>query len=476
MCVIAVKPKDVDLPQWDTIKSMWNTNKDGAGFMYVKDKAVHISKGFMEYDDLKRNLEQLIEEVDIKATPLVLHFRITTHGGTSPENTHPFPLTRNKKHLKALDLITNVGMAHNGIISSVPKEDDLSDTQIYMRDVLYPLSKLDKNFLKTYPTLINASIGASRLVFLDKNGEINTFGTFTEKDGVMYSNTNHERTYTYYNTKPTYGSYKKTYGSSKNDNKTITKTTKYTWYYVMRDYLDSSTMTDIFDLYGILPDDVLVYNDVISLNGVSNVSVDNLTAGLTKILIPTSEFYNTYQYITEQSANMLLAECGVCNDLSSISEDNGKNNIGGKKNKETVDIKMNADRSQLYKTSISSIKVEKIPKGMTISGYNTSEDPTHPDYSGTYFTIDVESDNWYYIGIVNKTKSGHEYISDNIFYRTKDGSFYYVENLYMSETENTKLSSSRPEPLQDIKEVRFNNVDIYSEYKLQESLIKELTE
>ena len=466
MCVIAVKPKDVDLPQWETIKKMWNTNKDGAGFMYVKDNAVHISKGFMVYDDLKRNLEQLIEEVDIKATPLVLHFRITTHGGTSPENTHPFPLTRKEKHLKALDLITNVGMAHNGVISSVPKEDELSDTQIYMRDVLYPLSKLDKNFLQTYPTLINASIGFSRLVFLDKNGEISTFGTFTEKDGVMYSNTNHERTYTYSKTK--------TYGSSKTNDTTKTKTKKYTWYYTMRDYLDSSTMTEIFDLYGIFPDDVLQYNDVITLNGESHVSVNNLTAGLTKILIPTSEFYTNYEYITEASANTLLAECGVCNDLSNISEDNGKNNIGGKKNKETVDIKMNADRSQLFKTSIASIKVEKIPQGMIISGYNTSEEPTHPDYSGTYFTIDVESDNWYYVGIMNKTKSGHEYISDYIFYRTKDGSFYYVDNLYMSENENNKMSTS--EALKDIVEVRFNNVDIYSEYEFQESLIEALTE
>ena len=44
----------------------------------------------------------------------------------------------------------------------------------------------------------------------------------------------------------------------------------------------------------------------------------------------------------------------------------------------------------------------------------------------------------------------------------------------MSENENNKMSTS--EALKDIVEVRFNNVNIYSEYEIQESLMAALTE
>ena len=201
MCVVAVKNVGVAFPNDDLMKAMWDSNNDGAGFMYTKNGKVHIEKGFMKYDDLMRAVRDLKKRVDIVNTPVVLHFRITTHGGTSPENTHPFPISSNEKYLKALDLTCSVGMVHNGIISSVvvDKEAKMSDTMVYIQEVLSPLSMLNKSFYRNDfgKQLMENQIGWSKLAFLDKTGNIDLVGSFLKgtkhnsKD-ILFSNLNHE--------------------------------------------------------------------------------------------------------------------------------------------------------------------------------------------------------------------------------------------------------------------------------------------
>lgn len=93
MCIIAAKPAGVKMPSRDTIRTMWAGNPDGAGVMYAQDGKVRIDKGFMKLSDLEAHLDKLERSLDLTATGVVLHFRITTHGGTCPENCHPFPLT-----------------------------------------------------------------------------------------------------------------------------------------------------------------------------------------------------------------------------------------------------------------------------------------------------------------------------------------------------------------------------------------------
>lgn len=193
MCVIAIKPKGVGMIDDQTIKDMWDTNSDGAGFMYLnKNNDVIINKGYMVYEEFLKNVKEIDDVDDIKETPLILHFRITTHGGTSPENTHPFPVSTQVDHLKALDVKAHLAMAHNGVISSVDTADDLSDTQIFIKDIIAPLSRFGGNFLDDYKKLIEYGIGSSKLVFLDNKGTITKFGKWEERDGVFYSNLNHD--------------------------------------------------------------------------------------------------------------------------------------------------------------------------------------------------------------------------------------------------------------------------------------------
>ncbi len=204
MCVIASKPMGVVMPNEATISKMWEKNPDGAGFMYTVKKRVYIEKGFMNLKELLNalaGLEKRIKKLDESLTdiPVVLHFRITTHGGTSPENTHPFPISPDQTLLTALELSSNVAFAHNGIIDSVSAYGSLSDTQIYSRDILSPLYKYDKQFFKNVhiQELMENTINGSRLVFLDREGTLTYVGKWEEVDGIKYSNLNHTYTPTY---------------------------------------------------------------------------------------------------------------------------------------------------------------------------------------------------------------------------------------------------------------------------------------
>lgn len=193
MCIIAAKPMGVALPEEETIKRMWTGNSDGAGFMYAKDGRVCIEKGFMKYKDFISALRKLGEDMDLTETAMVLHFRITTHGGTKPENTHPFPVSDNVGMLKKLKCKTDVGVAHNGIIHSVSPRKDISDTMEYIVSQLAPLKKALPSFYKSKDALVLIKNAIeSKMSFLTADGSIYTVGDFIEDGGMLYSNTSYQ--------------------------------------------------------------------------------------------------------------------------------------------------------------------------------------------------------------------------------------------------------------------------------------------
>ena len=189
MCIIAAKPAGIDMPGADTIRTMWDHNNDGAGLMYVENGKVRVEKGFMKYKSFTKALERLEKRLDLTTTPLVMHFRIRTHGGTNPECTHPFPITDSIGALKKLQVSTDVGVAHNGIITSVVPRPGISDTMEYIATQLAPLKRALPKFYenKDARLLIQNAIG-SRMVFLTKAGNLYTVGDFVEDGGVLYSN------------------------------------------------------------------------------------------------------------------------------------------------------------------------------------------------------------------------------------------------------------------------------------------------
>lgn len=189
MCVIAAKPVGIKMPTTDVIEDMWFANPDGAGFMYAENGVVHIRKGFMKLDNFLQAIDDLAKTHDLTKLPVVMHFRITTHGGTRPENTHPFPISDSIGILSKSKSKCRLGVAHNGIINITPRKD-ISDTMEYIASQLAPLSRAVPDFYKS-KDLMEMIYNAvqSKLAFLTDLGEIYTVGDFKNDNGILFSNT-----------------------------------------------------------------------------------------------------------------------------------------------------------------------------------------------------------------------------------------------------------------------------------------------
>lgn len=193
MCIIAIKNAGIAMPSDDIIANMFYANPDGAGFMYSDGKKVQIRKGFMTLNDFRKAIDQLAKTHDLKHTPLIMHFRITTHGGTCPSNTHPFPVTDNINLLKSTKLPASLGVAHNGIIRSVTPRSGISDTMEYIATQLAPLTRAVPNWYADRDLLDMVSNAIkSKMAVLNPQGNITTIGDFIEDKGILYSNTSYK--------------------------------------------------------------------------------------------------------------------------------------------------------------------------------------------------------------------------------------------------------------------------------------------
>lgn len=157
MCIAIYKPEKVRLTD-QTLQNCWDSNPDGAGFMYVKSKKLIVKKGFMTYEAFRKAYDP------VEKLQTVLHFRIKTHGSVSEDNTHPFLIDN------------NLAVVHNGIISKISCDTNknLSDTYHFTEQILIPLRKKYPDFWQdTYmQTLINDYIGYSKLILMDNYNNV----------------------------------------------------------------------------------------------------------------------------------------------------------------------------------------------------------------------------------------------------------------------------------------------------------------
>jgi predicted glutamine amidotransferase len=201
MCIIVVKKEGYKIPDKTILKNCFENNSDGAGLMYYKDNKVVINKGFMDFESFYNKIEKLQNEIDTINTNMVFHFRIGTSGASDGTCTHPFELTNNSNKLKKLNAKVDVGIAHNGIINAYTpaKTSDLNDTQLFIKNFLYPLYEIDNNFYNnTKIQDIIKTVTSSKFAILTNKNELVTIGDFIEEDGILYSNTSYEDYYSYY--------------------------------------------------------------------------------------------------------------------------------------------------------------------------------------------------------------------------------------------------------------------------------------
>lgn len=194
MCVICAKGKGVAFPEDKALKNCWDNNPDMGGFMTVHKGQVVIRKGFMNWKDFKKALDQA-RKVTGDNAPYVMHFRISTQG-YQRECCQPFPLSAKMENLKKLKSKCNIGVCHNGILHLTSDgSKEYSDTMKFVTDYL---SLIIRSYSwwqdKRNTTLIERLIEGSRFAILDKNGHIETLGQGWVKDGdLLYSNNSYAR-------------------------------------------------------------------------------------------------------------------------------------------------------------------------------------------------------------------------------------------------------------------------------------------
>lgn len=200
MCVIVAKPKGVEFPSIETLMDCWDANPDGAGIMWNEGDSVRIEKGFMTWNHFMNRFKRIKDTVDIDETSVVFHFRIATHGEVSRECCHPFPMSNDLDVLRRCKTHTEVGIAHNGVISGRSTNARKSDTMDYIMKVIYPLYMELDDFMwrKNIKNVIKDTIDGSRMVFLQGNGDLSFIGNWAIEDECYYSNLNHKWSF-YYN-------------------------------------------------------------------------------------------------------------------------------------------------------------------------------------------------------------------------------------------------------------------------------------
>lgn len=238
MCVAICCPQGVKTPSMETLRKCWDANSHGAGFAYndIHTNRVVFHKGFMTWDDFVHAFQKMCKVDKMTDNVRFIHFRITSKGETCPENTHPFPISSNCNDLKLLDGDCKEIMFHNGTFSSLDiSEKGISDT---MEMAMWVARlKLTSQGLDALSKFLTPFISSNKLGFLNGKGEYSLAGSWSQLDGVYYSNTYWNYTKTTYTTNNSYygGTYYNT--SNKNYNSQYAKaTTKYQY--------------DLYDEYG----------------------------------------------------------------------------------------------------------------------------------------------------------------------------------------------------------------------------------
>lgn len=188
MCIIAYKKEGAALPSESILETCFYNNPDGAGIAIMRPRAqkVEIHKGFMGVSSFIDFVSSAVDVNDCAA----YHFRISTSGGTNPYNCHPFPISKKVEDLKALETNSRFAFIHNGVIGQ--GEKSLSDTQVYVRDVLSNrnLAGLPQDIVKTVE---KETDGSRTLLFDAVTHKVAFTGNWItdEKTGLLFSNTSY---------------------------------------------------------------------------------------------------------------------------------------------------------------------------------------------------------------------------------------------------------------------------------------------
>ena len=189
MCIIVYKQKGINAKiDYELLENCFDNNPDGAGYAIAYDDKLLVKKGFMAWRDFETSLKQTIKSINLKEAGIMFHFRITTHGGTSRANTHPFPIgtdtltERKYTNLEACVAMNGICLANGGYKSTV------SDTMEAVAEVINPMYDIAGAFWKHDSAKTIFEFLGAKWAILEKDGTITSFGNFHTAGGWTYSN------------------------------------------------------------------------------------------------------------------------------------------------------------------------------------------------------------------------------------------------------------------------------------------------
>ena len=168
MCVICIKTAGTKLPTKTELKAMYLRNPDGCGFVSEHD---HFKS--MDFEEFYARLKKVRKDENC-----LIHFRIATHGAVNLNNCHPF-----------YDEKSNTWFMHNGILAIKPYKGK-TDSETAFRKYLAPTIRKYGLYSKELQTVANNIVDSSKFAFM-QNGNLKTFGRFSEHKGCYYSNLYH---------------------------------------------------------------------------------------------------------------------------------------------------------------------------------------------------------------------------------------------------------------------------------------------
>jgi hypothetical protein len=185
MCLIINREKGSEISK-EFLEDVRKSNPDGWGILYHnREGKVKVVKG-LDMDSFWKKFSR-IEKHDAEA---IIHFRLATKGVVNEENAHPYLVLAGKNPIYLM---------HNGTIDIEgvgDKTSELSDTRVFIRDVLQPTLSSVKDphsFIRSkHFEFIMESIAGdnnSRFVLFDHQGPLFYGGWYQTTKKVWVSNT-----------------------------------------------------------------------------------------------------------------------------------------------------------------------------------------------------------------------------------------------------------------------------------------------
>jgi hypothetical protein len=182
MCWIGFAPKDRSQIPGIHLQRAHHRNDDAWGIMFAADGRVHVSRDVSGHDGFREAWKAAPAR-----TSIACHFRYGTSGAMDSTMAHPFPILEDGDGVK-------LAMMHNGVMSCVYSEGGLSDTAVFVRDVLQPQleARPDLIELDGWRAAMGAILGEdNKLVFCRADGRfffVNGYQGEWQKAGTWYSN------------------------------------------------------------------------------------------------------------------------------------------------------------------------------------------------------------------------------------------------------------------------------------------------